>query len=165
MVRAEYKLWCSMACFPPGWITKVQHSGCCWLVTPSSASPSCCTLTTGLQEADENVAWEWGTQVPVCKRQLIFFPPRRLCHFLVAFSFQSLSESVQERFFYVFDVKDLGIQSFGFSGWVLLVLQCKWMGMSGVLCCCSAGKVNWKPEVLLILSKFFHNELIFPHLF
>lgn len=53
---------------------------------------------------------------------------------LVAFTFQSLSESVQKRFLSVFDINNLGIQYFGFSGLVLLVLQCKWVGMSAVLC-------------------------------
>lgn len=149
-----------LACFAPGWITKVQHSGCCWAVAPSSASPPCCSLAAALQEPDENVTWERGIQVPVSKRQLIFFLLGGCVILLVVFSFQS-----QKRFFSVFHVNNVEIQSFDFSGWILLVLQCKWMGMSAVLCCCSVGKVNWKPETLLILSKFFHNDLVFPHLF
>lgn len=55
---------------------------------------------------------------------------------------ESIGKCAEKSFFSVFGVSNLGIQSFGFSGWVLLVLQCKWMVMSAVLCYYSVGKVN-----------------------
>lgn len=129
MVRAEYKLWCPLACFPPGWITKVQHSVCCWLVTPSSASPLGCTIAGGWWKC----LWEEGIQVPVCKKQLIFFSSCET-EFVFCFGFSESIWRYAGKVFSVFDVNNLGMQDFGFSGRVLLVLQCKRMGMSAVLC-------------------------------
>lgn len=49
---------------------------------------------------------------------------------------------VQTFFFLLFELTDLGIQSSCFSEWMSLVLHCKCMRLSAILCCISAGRAG-----------------------